>query len=304
MIDDRPEAMQFVSGRHDSLKPSSVWPKLSATTAFCMISMDQPANRSQMESTANCSTKHWLTGLRLYTVAKPAAASEMATHVSYYYVPTAPRVQRASRRDLAGDADLHHATRFGAGGVLLAQFSRQGCQIALGSTGGRCRQVVASRPAEDGAHAGLRGAHDDEDRRLCTQELCPWATDKGLPNAVPRLIRRRVRTPPWCRVRRRPSCLHRGQLPPVWWDRISKCPCRRGSRSSCLERCVNSSTKDSAASSTCVGMIGAVHEPTSFQAPLLNRVPELVQKFSNEKLVVFHCQYSLHRGPQRDAKSA
>ena len=62
MIDDRPEAMQFVSGRHDSLKPSSVWPKLSATTAFCMISMDQPANRSQMESTANCSTKHWLTG--------------------------------------------------------------------------------------------------------------------------------------------------------------------------------------------------------------------------------------------------
>eukprot|EP00439_Symbiodinium_sp_Y106_P014656 s8060_g2.t1 len=43
---------------------------------------------------------------------------------------------------------------------------------------------------------------------------------------------------------------------------------------------------------------GAVHEPTSFQAPLLNRVPELVQKFGNETLVVFHCQYSLHRGPQ------
>lgn len=43
---------------------------------------------------------------------------------------------------------------------------------------------------------------------------------------------------------------------------------------------------------------GSVHEPTSFQAPLLNRVPELVQKFSKEKLVIFHCQYSLHRGPQ------
>jgi len=43
---------------------------------------------------------------------------------------------------------------------------------------------------------------------------------------------------------------------------------------------------------------GAVHEPTSFQAPLLNRVPELVEKFGNEKLVIFHCQYSLHRGPQ------
>eukprot|EP00439_Symbiodinium_sp_Y106_P073959 s1772_g14.t1 len=30
---------------------------------------------------------------------------------------------------------------------------------------------------------------------------------------------------------------------------------------------------------------GSVHEPTSFQAPLLNRVPELVAKFSKEKLV-------------------
>eukprot|EP00439_Symbiodinium_sp_Y106_P008958 s14351_g1.t1 len=30
---------------------------------------------------------------------------------------------------------------------------------------------------------------------------------------------------------------------------------------------------------------GAVHEPTSFQAPLLNRVLELVEKFGNEKLV-------------------
>jgi len=43
---------------------------------------------------------------------------------------------------------------------------------------------------------------------------------------------------------------------------------------------------------------GSVHEPTSFQAPLLNRVPELVAKFSKERLVIFHCQYSLHRGPQ------
>ncbi|CAE7646944.1 ACR2.2 [Symbiodinium sp. CCMP2592] len=43
---------------------------------------------------------------------------------------------------------------------------------------------------------------------------------------------------------------------------------------------------------------GSVHEPTSFQAPLLNRVPELVAKFSKEKLVIFHCQYSMHRGPQ------
>eukprot|EP00439_Symbiodinium_sp_Y106_P078540 s1772_g17.t1 len=49
---------------------------------------------------------------------------------------------------------------------------------------------------------------------------------------------------------------------------------------------------------------GAVHEPTSFQAPLLNRVPELVEKFGNEKLVIFHCQYSLHRGPQWDPKCA
>ncbi|CAE7725662.1 ACR2.2 [Symbiodinium microadriaticum] len=43
---------------------------------------------------------------------------------------------------------------------------------------------------------------------------------------------------------------------------------------------------------------GAVHEPTTFQAPLLNRVPELVDKFAKEKLVIFHCQYSMHRGPQ------
>jgi len=43
---------------------------------------------------------------------------------------------------------------------------------------------------------------------------------------------------------------------------------------------------------------GSVHEPTSFQAPLLNRVPKLVAKFSKEKLVIFHCQYSMHRGPQ------
>ncbi|CAE7717064.1 ACR2.2 [Symbiodinium necroappetens] len=40
---------------------------------------------------------------------------------------------------------------------------------------------------------------------------------------------------------------------------------------------------------------GAVHEPT---LTFLNRVPELVVKFSEEKLVIFHCQYSWHRGPQ------
>mmetsp|Transcript_4143 Transcript_4143/g.8867 ORF Transcript_4143/g.8867 Transcript_4143/m.8867 type:complete len:349 (-) Transcript_4143:105-1151(-) len=40
---------------------------------------------------------------------------------------------------------------------------------------------------------------------------------------------------------------------------------------------------------------GAVHEPTS---TFFNRVPELVEKFSKEKLVIFHCQYSWHRGPQ------
>ena len=54
--DRQAEAMQFMSGCHHSPKPSSAWPKLSATTAFCVIHMDQPANRSQLESTANCST--------------------------------------------------------------------------------------------------------------------------------------------------------------------------------------------------------------------------------------------------------
>ncbi|CAE7555172.1 ACR2.2, partial [Symbiodinium pilosum] len=48
-----------------------------------------------------------------------------------------------------------------------------------------------------------------------------------------------------------------------------------------------------------VGFIeGSNHEPTSFQNPLLKRVPELVEKYRQEKLVIFHCQYSLHRGPQ------
>ncbi|CAE7264230.1 unnamed protein product, partial [Symbiodinium sp. CCMP2456] len=42
---------------------------------------------------------------------------------------------------------------------------------------------------------------------------------------------------------------------------------------------------------------GAVHEPTSFEQPLLNRVPELAKRFSEAKLVIFHCQYSMHRGP-------
>lgn len=43
---------------------------------------------------------------------------------------------------------------------------------------------------------------------------------------------------------------------------------------------------------------GAVHVPAIDKVPFLSKVPELVQRWSNEPLVVFTCQYSAHRAPQ------
>ncbi|CAE7222722.1 ACR2.2 [Symbiodinium natans] len=62
------------------------------------------------------------------------------------------------------------------------------------------------------------------------------------------------------------------------------------------KKCVLLDVRD--ADRSCGFIEGALHEPTSFQNPLFKRVPELVQKYRGEQLVIFHCQFSLHRGPQ------
>ena len=43
---------------------------------------------------------------------------------------------------------------------------------------------------------------------------------------------------------------------------------------------------------------GSTHIPAIAKVPFLTRVPELVQQWAKEKLVVFTCQYSAHRAPQ------
>lgn len=43
---------------------------------------------------------------------------------------------------------------------------------------------------------------------------------------------------------------------------------------------------------------GAVHEPAIDRVPFTSKVPGLVQRWANETLVVFTCQYSAHRAPQ------
>lgn len=43
---------------------------------------------------------------------------------------------------------------------------------------------------------------------------------------------------------------------------------------------------------------GAVHVPAIDTVPFLTKVPELAQRWADEQLVVFHCQYSAHRAPQ------
>mmetsp|Transcript_90856 Transcript_90856/g.261792 ORF Transcript_90856/g.261792 Transcript_90856/m.261792 type:complete len:680 (+) Transcript_90856:230-2269(+) len=43
---------------------------------------------------------------------------------------------------------------------------------------------------------------------------------------------------------------------------------------------------------------GAVHEPAIDKVPFLTRVPELVERWSAEELVIFTCMYSAHRAPQ------
>jgi len=43
---------------------------------------------------------------------------------------------------------------------------------------------------------------------------------------------------------------------------------------------------------------GAVHVPAIDKVPFLTRVPELVNRWSSEELVIFTCQYSAHRAPQ------
>eukprot|EP00930_Biecheleria_cincta_P057880 TRINITY_DN43750_c0_g1_i1.p1 TRINITY_DN43750_c0_g1~~TRINITY_DN43750_c0_g1_i1.p1 ORF type:complete len:962 (+),score=158.70 TRINITY_DN43750_c0_g1_i1:75-2960(+) len=43
---------------------------------------------------------------------------------------------------------------------------------------------------------------------------------------------------------------------------------------------------------------GAVHEPAIGTSPFPSRVPNLVQRWADQSLVVFTCQYSAHRAPQ------
>jgi len=43
---------------------------------------------------------------------------------------------------------------------------------------------------------------------------------------------------------------------------------------------------------------GAIHVPAIDKVPFLTRVPDLVRQWSDEKLVIFTCQYSAHRAPQ------
>jgi len=43
---------------------------------------------------------------------------------------------------------------------------------------------------------------------------------------------------------------------------------------------------------------GAVHEPAIDAVPFPTKVPKLVQKWADQSLVVFTCQYSAHRAPQ------
>lgn len=43
---------------------------------------------------------------------------------------------------------------------------------------------------------------------------------------------------------------------------------------------------------------GAVHVPAIDTVPFLTKAPELAQRWADEQLVVFHCQYSAHRAPQ------
>lgn len=43
---------------------------------------------------------------------------------------------------------------------------------------------------------------------------------------------------------------------------------------------------------------GAVHVPAIDKVPFLTRVPDLASRWTDEKLVVFTCQYSAHRAPQ------
>jgi len=43
---------------------------------------------------------------------------------------------------------------------------------------------------------------------------------------------------------------------------------------------------------------GAIHEPAMDKVPFTIKVPKLVERFKNEALVIFTCQYSAHRAPQ------
>lgn len=43
---------------------------------------------------------------------------------------------------------------------------------------------------------------------------------------------------------------------------------------------------------------GSVHVPAIDTVPFITRAPELAQQWSDQRLVIFHCQYSAHRAPQ------
>lgn len=43
---------------------------------------------------------------------------------------------------------------------------------------------------------------------------------------------------------------------------------------------------------------GSIHEPAIDSVPFATKIPKLVQKWSDQSLVVFTCQYSAHRAPQ------
>jgi len=43
---------------------------------------------------------------------------------------------------------------------------------------------------------------------------------------------------------------------------------------------------------------GSIHEPAIDQVPFLTRVPSLVERWREHRIVIFTCQYSAHRAPQ------
>jgi len=60
-------------------------------------------------------------------------------------------------------------------------------------------------------------------------------------------------------------------------------------------QCVLVDTRGDDRSSGCIE--GAVHVPAISVVPFTKRIPEMMEKFGDKTMVVFHCQYSCHRAP-------